>query len=178
MIFNKTAKRVIAGLSAALILAATGSFSIAANAESAQKLGDVNNDGIINIVDVTVIQKVIAKIKEAPANFDTVADVNCDGIVSIKDATIIQKYIAKIYTELPVKNENPEDTTNAPTEATKATEASAPDTQPATDATNPTEKTTATEATVAPTTEAPTTTAPATQPETDEEGFVHKIFQP
>lgn len=51
---------------------------------------------IINIADVTAIQKSLAKIVPLSADAEKLCDVNCDGSISIKDATCIQCYIAKI----------------------------------------------------------------------------------
>lgn len=57
-------------------------------------MGDVNNDGIVDIKDATVIQKYTALI---PVEINTkVADVDKDGRITIKDTTLIQKYASKI----------------------------------------------------------------------------------
>ncbi len=65
-------------------------------------LGDVNDDGKVNIKDVTLIQKYAAKlISFTDAEFIR-ADVTADSKVNIKDATAIQKYIAKIKTGYPI----------------------------------------------------------------------------
>ena len=63
------------------------------------KLGDVNLDGDITIMDATVIQRHVAKITELTGNKLKAADVNKDGDVSIVDATTIQRFVAKIITE-------------------------------------------------------------------------------
>lgn len=57
-------------------------------------IGDVDNDGVVSIMDATEIQMVIAQKKPM---FDdiTIADVDGDGEVSIMDATAIQRIIAK-----------------------------------------------------------------------------------
>ena len=65
-------------------------------------LGDVNGDGVVNIKDVTVIQKNIALIKTAPMTGFEFADVNDDGNMNVRDVTAIQKYIANIDTGLPI----------------------------------------------------------------------------
>lgn len=56
------------------------------------KLGDVNCDGSINILDVTSIQKYRAEISELNELELLMADVNGDGEVTIRDATLIQMY--------------------------------------------------------------------------------------
>lgn len=62
-------------------------------------LGDVNNDGTVNVLDATVIQKYCV----GKATFDdellTIADVNGDGNVNVSDATLIQKYAVGLITE-------------------------------------------------------------------------------
>lgn len=62
-------------------------------------IGDVNNDGTVNVLDATVIQKYCV----GKATFDdellTIADVNGDGNVNVSDATLIQKYAVGLITE-------------------------------------------------------------------------------
>ena len=56
------------------------------------EVGDVNNDGSINGLDVTAILKTI--VKYTVEGFDeTLADVNGDGKINVKDATALQKQI-------------------------------------------------------------------------------------
>ena len=110
-------------------------------------VGDVNRDGVINIKDVSVIQKFCVDAVTFDANQMIAAECNGDGKINIKDATTIQMYCAG----------NPErgnvgkyvggvEETTAPPETT------APTTEPVT-----TEPTTAPPVTQ-PTTEQPTTT--------------------
>ena len=56
--------------------------------------GDVNNDGIVNVIDATEIQKYLAGIVEFNDFQMKVADYNGDSTVSIIDATNIQKKLA------------------------------------------------------------------------------------
>ena len=60
------------------------------------KIGDVNNDGSIDITDATMIQKAVAELIELDNNQIKAADTNNDGNVDVTDATAIQKYIAEI----------------------------------------------------------------------------------
>ena len=60
--------------------------------------GDVNLDGKINITDVTLTQKAIAKLVKLNSEQARNADIDTNGVVNIKDATKIQKYIAKQIT--------------------------------------------------------------------------------
>lgn len=63
------------------------------------KLGDVNRDGEINILDATKIQKAVALINVD--NYDeSLADTDKDGKISVKDATVIMKYVAKMISSI------------------------------------------------------------------------------
>lgn len=59
-------------------------------------IGDANGDGKISIVDATIIQKHLARVKEIPHNCIKLADLNGDGKITVADATIVQKKIAGI----------------------------------------------------------------------------------
>lgn len=59
-------------------------------------LGDVNNDGTINITDATEIMKYSAELIDENEINLKYADVNDDGIVNVLDATAIQKSLAGI----------------------------------------------------------------------------------
>lgn len=61
--------------------------------------GDVNLDGVVNINDVTTVQKHVARMLTLSAKQLTAADVTGDGKVDISDATAIQRYLAGIITE-------------------------------------------------------------------------------
>lgn len=110
--------------------------------------GDVNGDGIISVVDATIIQKYIVHTESLTTEQQILADVNGDNIISVLDATAIQKYIVhsdgsgrtgEAYK--PVEPTTAEPTTAKPT--------AAPTTQ---------------KPTVAPTTAQPTTVQPTTAP--------------
>ena len=59
-------------------------------------IGDVNEDGQINITDATMIQQAVAELIELTAEQREAADTDGDGKITISDATMIQKYIAEI----------------------------------------------------------------------------------
>ncbi|MEE1018518.1 MAG: dockerin type I domain-containing protein, partial [Acutalibacteraceae bacterium] len=55
--------------------------------------GDANGDGNVDMLDVLLIRKYIAK---QPVTIDlTVSDVTCDDSVDMLDVLLIRKYIAK-----------------------------------------------------------------------------------
>lgn len=65
-----------------------------------KKMGDVNLDGTVDILDVTYIQWYKIGRDTIPTyRAKELADVNKDGIITIRDATLIQMYLAKIITE-------------------------------------------------------------------------------
>ena len=58
-------------------------------------LGDVDGDGVVTIIDATLIQRVLADFKEDPFN-ELAADVDGDGNMTVVDATYIQRYLASL----------------------------------------------------------------------------------
>lgn len=66
----------------------------AAETNTKKVLGDVNNDNVINVNDVTGIQKFIADMTDLTDNQRFVADTNGDNQLTILDATELQKYVA------------------------------------------------------------------------------------
>jgi hypothetical protein len=67
------------------------------------KSGDVNGDGVIDILDAVMVQKFTVDKVELTEDQQAAADVNGDGVVDILDAVLIQKYTVDKVTELPVK---------------------------------------------------------------------------
>lgn len=61
--------------------------------ENIAKFGDVNNDGSIDVKDVTEFQMVLAEIVAYSGDRDNL-DFNCDGSVDVRDVTMLQMYIA------------------------------------------------------------------------------------
>ena len=58
-------------------------------------LGDANGDGVVNINDVTTIQRFKADMETLEEINLHAADVNGDGNVTIEDATVLQQYFAE-----------------------------------------------------------------------------------
>ena len=71
--------------------------------QPAVKIGDINGDGSVDILDATIAQKSAAGKTQLTPEQDYVGDVNNDGICDILDATMIQKYAAGKITEFPKK---------------------------------------------------------------------------
>ncbi len=63
------------------------------------KLGDVDMDGSVTVLDATAIQKHIANIKKLSDAQLLAADTDGDKNVTVMDATLIQKFIANLITE-------------------------------------------------------------------------------
>lgn len=94
--FKKFAALVCA---AAISVSAISCFSVSA---ASVNYGDVNADGVVDIRDVSVIQKVLADLADAPDNFSKTANVLSDSTVDIRDVTTLQTYIVGKYTSIPI----------------------------------------------------------------------------
>lgn len=83
-------------LSLALATAITPICSVNAAETTTDKiiLGDVNKDGVVNVLDTTEIQRYVACLNDFTDNQKFVADANADGRISILDATEVQRYVA------------------------------------------------------------------------------------
>ena len=63
------------------------------------KLGDVNNDDSINVLDANIIRLYVAELVALNEGQMEAADVNVDGKVDVVDANIIRRYAAKLITD-------------------------------------------------------------------------------
>ncbi|MGN0460151.1 MAG: CotH kinase family protein [Ruminococcus sp.] len=75
-------------------------YSANADVFTSGLIGDVNLDGEVNIKDVTLIQRYVAKDAQLGYKQVDVAETDKDGTVTVKDATKIQKYLVKLITKL------------------------------------------------------------------------------
>ena len=100
MTFNKKLIAIASSLALVCVIAFS---AISALAVEADKCGDVDGNGTVDINDATIVQKKILSMNtpEVVDNYQTIADTTGDGIINIKDVTAIQKYIAGIYEDLP-----------------------------------------------------------------------------
>ncbi len=58
-------------------------------------IGDVNDDGTINMKDVTLLRRGV--IGGYGVTLNEAADVNCDGVTNMKDVTILRRYVIGGY---------------------------------------------------------------------------------
>ena len=65
-------------------------------------LGDANSDGVLNINDVTAIQRYAAEYQTFNELQVKAADTNADGKLSIDDATLIQSHFAEFEVPYPI----------------------------------------------------------------------------
>ena len=96
-------KMICVLLSLTLILLCAGAASVTAAGEDNGTdvweiaefcLGDANVDGIIDIMDATRIQRILAKYDENTFKGERLGDANLSGDIDIVDATYIQRYLA------------------------------------------------------------------------------------
>lgn len=63
------------------------------------KLGDVDGDGNVTVLDATLVQRHVAMLGTLSDHEQIAADVDKDNLVTVMDATIIQRYVAGIIAE-------------------------------------------------------------------------------
>ena len=64
-------------------------------------LGDVNNDGRVNVVDAYLIRCHAAQLKTLDGTQQLAADVNRDGRINVVDAYLVRCYAAQLIKEFP-----------------------------------------------------------------------------
>lgn len=82
--------------------------------------GDLNSDGSIDSLDLTIMKRVV--LKKMTIDDITAADLDGDGELNSLDVTLLKRYILKKITKFPVESMNPTPTptdegTATPTEA-------------------------------------------------------------
>ncbi len=65
-------------------------------------LGDANADGIVNIADVTAVQRHLSELEEISGFLRPLANVNGDDRLDVSDATLLQRYLAEYDMDCPV----------------------------------------------------------------------------
>ena len=182
---NFNAKKLIAGLSSAVLIAGALPSAVTAVQAAEEKgtlvYGDANLDGKVTVADAVAILQYIGSKDKYPLSAQALdnADVfnRGDGITA-KDALSIQKLDAKLITTLPesVKEGTPAVTTGTPaattttastTKPAKETTTTAATTAASTSATKPGKQTTTAASTTAASTTTATTTTKAETPAAD-----------
>lgn len=102
-IIMKLLKKLTASFLAVIIIVSAFSSASALGFEDKYLIGDVNLDGNVDILDVTYIQKHMARISVLTSDALAKADTDYNTRVDIKDATHIQKILAKLYIPLTGK---------------------------------------------------------------------------
>lgn len=95
-IIMKLLKKLTASFLAVIIIVSAFSSASALGFEDKYHIGDVNLDGNVDILDVTYIQKHMARISVLTGDALAKADTDYNTRVDIKDATHIQKILAKL----------------------------------------------------------------------------------
>lgn len=67
------------------------------------KFGDINGDDVVDMKDVLLVQKEVAKYITFTDRQKTAADVNGDGKIDMNDVLYIQKHVAKLFDKFPVE---------------------------------------------------------------------------
>ena len=65
-------------------------------------LGDVNGDGVVDIRDVTAIQRYLAEALELDEVHQIAADVNRDGNITVDDATVLEAFLGEYAVDYPI----------------------------------------------------------------------------
>ena len=86
----------IATLFVLMAVSVFSAFAVEDETKNALVYGDVNIDGIITVVDATIVQKYIVNMAHLDNVNQKLADVDVDAVITIKDATAVQKYIVNV----------------------------------------------------------------------------------
>lgn len=91
-------KRLISLFIAIVLLVSVCVFDASA-ALPPKRMGDLNDDSSVDIMDATLIQSVIAKLYEETKELEYLGDVDQDGDLSVLDATAIQLWLSKLISD-------------------------------------------------------------------------------
>lgn len=61
--------------------------------------GDINDDWNVDVIDVTMIQRILAQLDETSRRIEYIGDVDGDGYLSVFDATSIQMWMAGLISD-------------------------------------------------------------------------------
>ena len=71
-------------------------------------MGDVNGDGMVNVHDVTAIQRHLAEIEIISDVYLPYAIVSDDNELTVSDATLVQMYVAEMIDRFPAEEKQKE----------------------------------------------------------------------
>lgn len=91
---NRTQKRILSVLTAAMTLSALPQLTLPAHAAKTKLLGDVNSDSVVSIADSVLLARYVAKWDGITLDKDT-ADIDRSSKIDTKDAMILSRYLAK-----------------------------------------------------------------------------------
>ena len=77
------------------VLCTADRYGVLHNADESILLGDANSNGVVNVSDVTCVQRYLGEYIDLPLRGKFAADVDGDGKVTISDATKLQRYLAE-----------------------------------------------------------------------------------
>ncbi len=98
---NNTHRRKVGAKVTLVLLSVLILLILLSSAVSAQILGDVNNDGYVDIRDVVLVQRyILGQQMLTPAQM-AAADVNGDGYVNVVDANLIMQFVQGYITSFP-----------------------------------------------------------------------------
>ncbi|MBR2715966.1 MAG: hypothetical protein IKB73_07170 [Ruminococcus sp.] len=95
-------KKIICTLMVAVLILSVGLVSINATTAPAGVAGDTNRDDRVDALDVTLIQRHLAKMESVDYIQFGLGDVDEDKDLTIYDATNIQRYLAKLPTDCTI----------------------------------------------------------------------------
>jgi endo-1,4-beta-xylanase len=70
------------------------------------KYGDVNDDGVVNSMDASLLSRYVLEIIDSLPNID-VADLNGDKTINSMDSTLLSRYILEVIDKFPVEDMEP-----------------------------------------------------------------------
>lgn len=100
----------------AVTVTASGILADTAPTGAGILLGDADDNGDVNLIDVSCIQRTLAGLSVPDGIDETAADVDHNNAVEIIDATYIQRWLTSMDTPYPIGEQPTEAPTTAPTQ--------------------------------------------------------------
>jgi hypothetical protein len=80
----------------------TGAEPVGPAPKPEQRIGDVNNDGVINVLDVTLTMQHVINYKLLPEQHKQYGDVNGDGRIDVLDVALIMQKVLGLIDRFPI----------------------------------------------------------------------------